>query len=493
MTNDNSITKQNPDNSRIGNINIGVKQWKIILLMVFLKFATIIPGLNYLMLLVQVFLFYYFYNKKQYVYFALLLFNFSTYGFGISIYSFKLIYILIFSLFLFYKKRFVLKVYKSYRMYILFSVFFLFLAYSCYNLYYSLNHFVSDVIILLGVLFGFLLFQKLHKSELLRLSIMILLVELVTRYIIILTGFGLSSDMDMFGNRSSLIGNSEGSSIFVFFCIYLLFFLRKCYLKKLFIIVSYLFTSIKLSIFGSMVMLFFLFCFIFILIEKYSFASLKNKIYSLVFIPLLIICVIGFVSFISNVNSMDSREDNRFLYKVQNISKLVTYLDFTDEEKIFMIPLSPRVRVLEIVNILKTGNSLSNSIGRGIGGYFRDDFIHFENHEKFYFLGDADFSKEERISHNFFTAHNWGYPLLKYGLFFFLIVFLYAFYYIKKNQDLRNNFCVYFYFILFLASISYFGFTFQTSLIIGLLWAFAFQNKINNNWRNKIEIHKPVN
>ena len=105
MTNDNSITKQNPDNSRIGNINIGVKQWKIILLMVFLKFATIIPGLNYLMLLVQVFLFYYFYNKKQYVYFALLLFNFSTYGFGISIYSFKLIYILIFSLFLFYKKE----------------------------------------------------------------------------------------------------------------------------------------------------------------------------------------------------------------------------------------------------------------------------------------------------------------------------------------------------------------------------------------------------
>ena len=492
MANFDSITKYQTDISDINNIKIGIKQWKLIFLMVFLNFATIIPGLNYLMLLVQIYFFYYFYNKKQYVYFALLIFNFSTYGRGISIYSFKLIYLLIFSLFLFYKNLLVFKINKSYRIYILISFLFLFLAYSCYNLYYSFNHFVSDFIIIFGFLFGFLLFKNLHQNELLELSIMILLVELITSYITIFTGLGLSNEIDMFGNRSSLIGNSEGFSIFVFFCIYLLFFLKKCFFKKLFILGSYLYTSIKLSAFGSMIMLFFMFCFIFILIERYSFASFQKKVYSLLFIPLLVLCVVGMKSFISNANSMDSREDNKFLYKVQNISKLVKYLDFTDKEKIFMIPLSPRVRVLEIANILKTGNFLSNTIGRGIGSYFRDDFIHFENHDKFHFLGDDDFSKEERESHNFFTAHNWGYPLLKYGCMFFLIAFVFAYFNIKKNRYIKNHFGIYFYFIVFLATISYFGFTFQTSLIIGLLWAIAFQNKTYKVEEKKIEIHRPI-
>ena len=126
MTNFDSITKYQTDISDINNIKIGIKQWKLIFLMVFLNFATIIPGLNYLMLLVQIYFFYYFYNKKQYVYFALLIFNFSTYGRGISIYSFKLIYLLIFSLFLFYKNLLVFKINKSYRIYILLSFLFLF-------------------------------------------------------------------------------------------------------------------------------------------------------------------------------------------------------------------------------------------------------------------------------------------------------------------------------------------------------------------------------
>lgn len=478
MLNSDLIIKELSMKSDSKELKIGINEWKIIFLMVFLNFAGIIPGLNYLMLFVQIFLFYYFYNKKKYIYFGLLLFNFSTYGLGISIYSFKIIYLLILSLLIFDKKKLLMHINDKSKLYFFLSFLALFIAYSSYNLMYSFKHYITDVIIIFGILCGYILFKDLKKQELLKLSLLILFVELVTRFVIIFTGFGLSNEIDMFGNRTALIGDSEGSSIFIFICIYLLFFLKRHYWEKILILLIYIYTSIKLSAFGSMIMMFFVLCFIFILFEKYLFASIQKRFFSLVLVPLLLIGIIMTVSFISNVNSMNSQEDNRFLYKVQNISKLLKYLDFTDEEKIFMIPLSPRVRVLEIANTLKTGNPASNIFGRGIGGHFKDDFIQFENHAKFRFLGDADFSKVERESHTFFTAHNWGYPLLKYGVLFFILVFLYSYLKMKKYKKKKDSFRLYFYFILFLSTISYFGFTFQTSLIIGLLWAIALDKQV---------------
>lgn len=459
---------------------------RIVFLLVFLNLCSSISGANFLLLFFQFFLVYRFFINKQYVYLALLFFNFSTYGSGISIYSFKLIYIICLIIIIVNKdyNNIISQIPNKTTLYFGISVFSLFIAYSSYNIYFSYKHFLGDIIILYGVFCGFCIFNRFSKSELIKLSILLFLNILILRTIQILTGFGVLREADSLGRVQTLIGPSETISIFVYFSIYILFFERKISMKmKLLFLFLWVFLAVKLKAFSSMPILFEFCCFVFLIILKNKYSKKFRKYFLIIGIPIIATLVIIFLSFF-NIFGDSGDSNNPLTYKLQNIFMLIKYIDFSDKNKIFMIPLSPRVRLLEIINTLKTGNPIGNLIGRGIGGHFRDDYINFENPQYYAFIGPWDFSDEERLSHNFYTAHNWGYPLLKYGLLFFIIAF---FLFIQRNKISKKNkdhFGSFLAFATFLSAISYLGFTFQTSMVIGILLATL------KNYFNNIELNK---
>lgn len=350
---------------------------------------------------------------------------------------------------------------------------FLFLAYSTYNVYFSFGKFVNDILIILGVIVGCIVFDKFGKEELLKFSLLLFLNCMLTNLIIIFSGFGVSTKVDFLGRGVGLVGGSEAGGMFCFFMLYLLFCLKGYTVQKILLLAINIFITIKTNGYGSMNMLFQFCCIVFLIFMKFMNTNKKKKLLLILSITILVSVIFVISNSVKVLNSKNSQEDDAFSYKLKNITELIKYIDFSDENKIFLIPLSPRVRLLEIINTIKTGNMFTNTFGRGFGGHFRDDFIQFENHAKYYFLSDSDFSLEERKSHNFFTAHNWGYPLLKFGILFFIILFLFTLNQMKKFKKKKDSFGLYLFFIVYLSAISYLGFTFQTSLAIGLLFAVA--------------------
>jgi hypothetical protein len=114
---------------------------------------------------------------------------------------------------------------------------------------------------------------------------------------------------------------------------------------------------------------------------------------------------------------------------------------------------------------------LSFIFGKGFGGHFTDKEYPFENAKKSLFLSKDDFPLEQIRSRVFFTAHNMGYPFLKYGIIFFIILFLFCFKVFYQAFLCKDHLGMFLGFLLFLSATSYCGFTLQTSLAIGLLFS----------------------
>ena len=127
---------------------------------------------------------------------------------------------------------------------------------------------------------------------------------------------------------------------------------------------------------------------------------------------------------------------------------------------------------MEIINITHSSNPYTLFFGHGWGGFYNDNYYPFENKAIGKILGDADFPIEQRKSHIFTGTHNFGYPYLKYGLIYFVIVALYVFMRLKNIRLNKNRrkilYCA---FVVVLAMFSYLGFTFQTALALGLLFS----------------------
>lgn len=457
-------------------------------ILILLHLISIVPFLNCLGLMLQFFLFFYYYIKKDYVNFVVLLALFSLYGKSLSIYSLKMIYGLILLLFLIDFKMFSRIKFSKHNAFFCAIFITFFIVYSLIkNCWTQSSSFISDFIILIGILVGLLLFNKMNFSNLLKVSLRLLVLFLVTGVFRIITGFGYSSEVDWWGRPKNILSFGESCSMFYFVLLYPLFFSGRSLFIKFFLIFLYLFISIILQNVGSMILIFFCFCILFLTLLK--FFQSKKKGFILFVIALIFPMWFSVVGIIENSHLAD--EFQAITFKLENITKLVKNFSLTDRKKISLIPLSPYVRVLEAINITHSSNVYTFLFGHGLGGFYTDNYFHFENRSAGKILGPNDFPIEQRRSHVFTSSHNLSYPFLKYGILYFAFLFLYIFFSLRNfKQRLRKRggyisdlYClgIYLGFVLFLVASTYLGFTFQTSLMISLMLC-AFNNYIRQSF-----------
>lgn len=166
-----------------------------------------------------------------------------------------------------------------------------------------------------------------------------------------------------------------------------------------------------------------------------------------------------------NFTEAKKRLLNAKISERKNKDKEDLYAEY--ESAFDLIPLSPYVRLLELINITKSGTPYSILFGNGAGGAYTDNYYPFENKNAGKILGPDDFPIEQRISHVFTSAHNVGYPYLKYGLVWFLFFIIFIIFSFQKKNN-RTPFNFYLGFILFLCISCYMGFTFQTSIAVSI-------------------------
>ena len=453
-----------------------------IFLLSFLFLISILPGIKFLGLLIQVFLFFYYFFRKNMISFAVLLFSYSCYGTSVSVYSFKIIYGLFLLLILFNIKNIIS--FKFNRR-IAFFIIFLF----CYEVVYGLlfNYFtqsfsfIVDAFTFFTLIGGYILFSNFTLTNCEAVSIKMYLFWIITSLFCIIFSYGFSTEIDFLGRRALLLQQGESSSIFYFILLFQLFFSNRNVLFRFFLLILYVVINFRLGTFGSMIIMYFAILFGILLLLKFIYLKNKSIILAIIFL------VVAVFALFSNVfkETKFGKKSEALTFKMKNITELLSNFSFHDRKKIDLIPLSPYVRILEIINITHSSSPYTLLFGHGWGGYYNDYYYPFENKSIGKILSDADFPLEQRKSHVYTGTHNFGHPYLKYGIMYFFVIALYVLLRLRNIKDKRKKKrIVYYAFVVVLALYSYLGFTFQTALALGLIVS-AYRNSTMPN-RSKI-------
>lgn len=451
-------------------------------ILICLFLISIVPGLNLIGLFIQVLLFISLSLKKDKSNLAVLIFSYSLYGISVSIYSFKIIYALILLyIVISFPKIFISLKFNFHRATFAILIFLYFTIFSLIkNFYIQSKSFISDLIIVTGFFAGFVLFHDITKEQLVKISKKLLLFYIITSLFCIIFNYGFSTSVDWWGRHIRLLVVGESFSIFLFILLYFLFFQKNKSIIPFCILVMYLLIAIKLQDFGSMVTIFFILSLIFLTLLYFLFARHKSKI--IVFVILSIFSIIFMCD--SAKYFINTQKFEAIAFKINNITKLFENFSFSNRKKINLIPLSPYVRVLEIINITESGNPYTIIFGNGAGGSYTDNYYPFENKSIGKILGPDDFPEEQRKSHIFTSAHNTGYTYLKYGLGYFLFLLFFIF---CRCIKIKNAFICYLGFVLYLTLTCYIGFTLQTSIAASILFLTFYKN---TNVKNKSNLYK---
>ncbi|MDN3671919.1 hypothetical protein QWY99_02410 [Flavobacterium branchiarum] len=166
-------------------------------------------------------------------------------------------------------------------------------------------------------------------------------------------------------------------------------------------------------------------------------------------IPILIFVVIKFASYI------EDSEYNLFLYKLENVTLLINV--FQGFDGIYLIPESPRVRIIEIMSIFNElfSNPVYLLFGKGYGSYFSDDFRLLAG------LDLVNAYKAVEISNNKYGGVHDSFssiPLAN-GLIGLFLIFRLT---IKYAKMIKHNFMAY-------AAIPWLAFTFYYNVQFGII------------------------
>jgi hypothetical protein len=364
-----------------------------------------IPILNYISTLVVFLAINYFYYKGKYEYSLFLMLLFSAFiTQGVNIYIFK-----IFGFSLFYLSLIIMilisinknkeKLSKIPRILLIYTLFVsVLLLFSVSNIFDSLVYFIKDfLMIYLDVALVVILFKDIYKERIFFVFYNIIAIKIISSLIMYWTGFTMSINEDMF-NTLSIENSDEIGSFYIVLLLGIVLFSQsknnKWYLLLLIIsilgILSYGLGFVGL---GSQVMLMIIIVLIF-----YTFTNKK-------YLVLLVFAVILFLN--------TEIENKTISYKIKNISELFLNLN---EDSIYLIPHSPQVRVIEIINIMSYPWYYV-VFGHGIGGHFTDKYFEFNK-----YIGKYDFSEIEINSRKFYYPHNFGYGLMKFGLIWYVFL-----------------------------------------------------------------------
>jgi len=391
----------------------------------------------------------YFYNKNklEYSLFLILLFSILSKK-GINIYllqiaGINLFYItllLLFILLLLKNKEEVFRIPKLLFAYaVLIAVVF---TYSIPNLFESALFFIKDLIIIIVIpALIVLLFKKLGSERIVHIFINIMSIKIIASLLMFITGLTLTQDENMF-DALSVDNADELGALFVVLLLTLVF-IRKIN-DDIWIFVLFFITLFGLFQYGlgfvglgSQVMI--------MVLIVLAYFGLRRKIF---FIPILFIFILIF--------NIDKTGNEYIDYKIQNITDLFSNLN---QDSIYMIPHSPQVRVIELINIASYPwyNIL---FGHGIGGYFSDTYFEFNK-----YIGKFDYSEYEIETRKFYIPHNLAYSFLKLGLLWHMIL-LFLFY--KTIKQTTGDIRMFLVLSLFTLSLNM-GYAIKTSILFGIV------------------------
>lgn len=390
----------------------------------------------------------YFYNKNklEYSVFLILLFSvLSTKGINIyllQIAGINLFYItllLLLLLFLLKNKEKIFQIPKLLFVYaVLISIVF---AYSISNLFESTLFFIKDLIIIIVIpTLIVILFKSIKSEKIVYIFINILSIKIIASLLMFLAGLTLIKDENMF-DALSIDNADELGSLFVVLLLTLVF-IRNINDNKwiffLFIITLFGLFHYGLGFLGlgSQVMM--------MVLIVFGYFMLRSKFFAILVILILLFTSIGEI------------RNEAISYKIKNITELFSNLN---QDSVYMIPHSPQVRVIELINI--TSYPWYNIVfGRGIGGYFSDTYFEFNK-----YIGKFDFSEQEIETRKFYNPHNLGYNLLKFGILW-QIFLLYLFY--KTIKLTKGNIRMFIILSLFTLSLNM-GYAIKTSILFGIV------------------------
>ncbi|MFA7311701.1 MAG: hypothetical protein WC024_07670 [Shewanella sp.] len=154
---------------------------------------------------------------------------------------------------------------------------------------------------------------------------------------------------------------------------------------------------------------------------------------------------------------IDFSPNELLVYKLENIAGLI---DNLNKDSIYLIPHSPQVRVVELINIFSYP-WYNVMFGHGLGGYFTDNYFAFNK-----YIGKFDFSEYEIMTRRFYNPHNIAYGVLKLGIiwWFFIAYLFYTAIKVKDNEV--RVFLLVATFVLFLN----FGYAIKTSILLALVF-----------------------
>lgn len=174
-----------------------------------------------------------------------------------------------------------------------------------------------------------------------------------------------------------------------------------------------------------------------------------------------------FVVFLFNVDSIIDYllslniSISDFSTKLNNIKSL---LEVSGD--VYNLTHSVQVRVLEIQNIFFESNLFSLFFGKGFGSHFSDANF------PMYFLDLYDYSGDQIAKGVFYSPHNLGYLLLKYGIVLFIVAFIVVF-------KTSNNYKYIIPLVIF--SVLNIGFSLLPSMVLGLCLT-SFNRSIFDNY-----------
>lgn len=283
----------------------------------------------------------YFYNKNklEYSLFLILLFSvLSTKGIniyllqiaGINLFYITLLLLLV--LFLLKNKEKIFQIPKLLFVYaVLISIVF---AYSISNLFESTLFFIKDLIIIIVIpTLVVFLFKKLESEKIVHIFINIMSIKIIASLLMFMTGLTLTQDENMF-DALSVDNADELGALFVVLLLTLAF-IRKIndysWIFVLFFITLFGLFQYGLGFagLGSQVMI--------MVLIVLAYFGLRRKIF---FIPILFIFIL--------IYNVDKTGNESIDFKIQNITELFSNLN---QDSIYMIPHSPQVRVIELINI----------------------------------------------------------------------------------------------------------------------------------------------
>jgi hypothetical protein len=362
---------------------------------------------------------------------------------------------------------------------ILFILIFIYILISIVNMILGntlLKAFLSDFIYMFSLLSIIVISKNVSSSEKLKY---LLFTAIIIRPIIICITIIMNLGEGMYGGLK--IYSYDTLDFFISLIPLLIFYLKKIEYPKWLIISSVICSIYVLSIqpSGKTFIIVPLVIFLFFLFSIKKLNPLKSAFF------ILFLCII----LLSSLRIMENSTNQLFHEKfIQFISLTNLTNVISDSSYLMLISESPRIRILETINI--TGDltkkfPLEILVGRGFGGSFTDNTIYMNN------LNEDAFSREEIHTRNFYGVHtSLNFIFLKFGLIGLLFLGIL----IVKTLNLgiyMNNAIQKFLLILLICWLFMFiGYSIKLAIFFGVLSSLFFTKNINDKKIRKKESAK---